>query len=90
MLWRAQAPTMGDVARAREVAVRIKALCQQLGEFPGMGSLTDQDGVQMLPVVRYPYNIFYMILADRDDVRVPRIRDGRRRRKPLTDSKRSD
>ena len=39
---------------AREVVARIQELCDKLGDFPGMGPTTDQPGVRMLPVVRYP------------------------------------
>jgi toxin ParE1/3/4 len=32
-----------------------------LGEFPLLGHLTDENGVRMLSVVRYPFVIFYAI-----------------------------
>jgi plasmid stabilization system protein ParE len=47
-----------------------------------MGSITDHPDVRVLPVVRYPYLIFYRLIAEADEVRVLRIRHGRR--KPLT------
>jgi toxin ParE1/3/4 len=67
---------------AKAVVARIEELCEKLGEFPGMGSITDHPGVRVLPVVRYPYLIFYRLIAEADEVRVLRIRHGRR--KPLT------
>ncbi len=70
---------------AREVIVRIRDLCEQLGEFPGIGTQTDQAGVHILPVVRYPYNIFYMIMSEQDEVRILRIRHSARRPEPLSD-----
>lgn len=70
---------------AREVMARIRELCERLGEFPGMGTQTDQIDVRMLPVVRYPYNIFYMILPQHDEVRILRIRHGARRPEPLSE-----
>ncbi len=68
---------------AREVVSRIEELCGKLGDFPGMGTRTEQPDVRMLPVVRYPYIILYTILADRDEVRILRIRHGARRPEPL-------
>lgn len=70
---------------AREVIVRIRELCEQLAEFPGIGTETDQVGVRLLPAVRYPYNIFYMVLPDQDEIRILRIRHGSRRPEPLSD-----
>jgi toxin ParE1/3/4 len=66
---------------ARAVVARIQDLCEKLGEFPGVGSKTDQPGVRVLPVVRYPYLIFYLLIPATDEVRILRIRHGRR--KPL-------
>jgi toxin ParE1/3/4 len=66
---------------ANAVVARIEELCDKLGEFSGMGSLTDHSGVRMLPVVRYPYVIFYTLIAEGEEVRNLRIRRGRR--KPL-------
>jgi addiction module RelE/StbE family toxin len=64
---------------AKAVVARIEELCEKLGEFPGMGSITDHPGVRVLPVVRYPYLIFYRLIAETDEVRILRIRHGRRR-----------
>jgi toxin ParE1/3/4 len=66
---------------ATAVVTRIEELCETLGEFPGMGSITNQPGVRMLPVVRYPYIIFYLPMVEAREVRILRIRHGRR--KPL-------
>jgi plasmid stabilization system protein ParE len=49
-----------------------------------MGTKTDQPGVRVLPVVRYPYLIFYLLTPAMDEVRILRIRHGRR--KPLRSS----
>jgi plasmid stabilization system protein ParE len=65
---------------AKAVVTRIEELCEMLGEFP-VGSITNQPGVRMLPVVRYPYIIFYLPMIDAGEVRILRIRHGRR--KPL-------
>ena len=42
---------------ASRVIARIQELCQKLGDYPGLGTKTDDADVWMLPVVRYPYNI---------------------------------
>ena len=68
----------------REVIVRISELCERLSEFPKIGTATDQPSVRMLPVVRYPYNIYYAVLADQDEVRILRVRHGARRQVPLS------
>jgi toxin ParE1/3/4 len=46
---------------ASAVVERIEGLTTLLGEFPLLGHLTDENGVRMLSVVRYPFVIFYAI-----------------------------
>jgi toxin ParE1/3/4 len=46
---------------ALSVAKRIEDLAALLGEFPLIGHLTDEAEVRVLPVVRYPFMIFYAI-----------------------------
>jgi len=64
---------------AKAVVARIEELCEKLGEFPGIGHESDHPGVRVLPVVRYPYLIFYTPITEADEVRILRIRHGRRR-----------
>jgi addiction module RelE/StbE family toxin len=64
---------------AKQVVARIEELCDRLGEFQGIGHMTDQPGTRVLPVVRYPYLIFYTIIAAHDEVRIARVRHGKRR-----------
>jgi toxin ParE1/3/4 len=49
--------------RAAAIAVveRIEALTALLEEFPCLGHLTDEEGVRVLAVVRYPFLIFHAI-----------------------------
>jgi toxin ParE1/3/4 len=49
--------------RSAAIAVveRIEALTALLAEFPLVGHLTDEAGVRVLAVVRYPFLIFYAI-----------------------------
>ena len=49
-----------------------------LGDFPGMGHSTERSDVRVLPVVRYPYVIFYTPVPENDEVLILRIRHGRR------------
>lgn len=44
-----------------------------LGRFPGVGAPTDTENVRRLPVVRYPYTIFYRVNASGDAVEVLRV-----------------
>ena len=74
--------TQFNPSAAAQVIARIEELCEKLGEFSGMGHKTEQTGVRVLPVVRYPYLIFYKIMPDEDEVRILRIRHGRRRPLP--------
>jgi plasmid stabilization system protein ParE len=46
---------------AFSVAKRVEELATLLGEFPLIGHLTDEADVRTLPVVRYPFVIFYAI-----------------------------
>jgi toxin ParE1/3/4 len=71
--------TQFNPSAAIQVVARIEELCQMLGEFPGMGHITEQADVRVLPVVRYPYLIFYTVITSDDEVRILRIRHGRRR-----------
>jgi len=45
---------------------RIEQVAALLGEFPRIGHQTDEPGVRGLPIVRYPFVLFYAI----DDVAV--------------------
>jgi toxin ParE1/3/4 len=46
---------------AAAVVERIEGLTTLLAEFPLVGHLTDEAGVRVLSVVRYPFLIFYTI-----------------------------
>lgn len=46
---------------AAAVAERIKRLTDLLEEFPLAGHDTDEAGVRMVPLVRYPFLIFYTV-----------------------------
>lgn len=63
---------------AAAVVERIEKLCAMLGDYPGCGTPTDRKEVRVLPVVRYPYLIFYRILDEENEVRILRVRHGAR------------
>jgi plasmid stabilization system protein ParE len=43
-----------NAAAAAAVVDRIERLNELIGELPIIGVLTDEEGVRMMPVVRYP------------------------------------
>jgi len=43
------------------VVDRIERLAALIGELPLIGHRTDEEGVRMMPVVRYPFLIFYAV-----------------------------
>lgn len=59
---------------AKAVADRIEALAIALRESPRLGHPADEEGVRVLPVVRYPYVIFYTINEVSSEVVVLHIR----------------
>ena len=61
---------------AEAVAKRIRASIAQLEMFPLIGRLTDDPGIRLLPIVRYPYLVFYEVGTA--EVVVQHIRHGRR------------
>jgi toxin ParE1/3/4 len=59
---------------ASAVVERIEGLTILLEEFPLLGHLTDETGVRMLSVVRYPFVIFYAIDNLADEVVILHVR----------------
>jgi plasmid stabilization system protein ParE len=59
---------------ALSVAKRIEDLAALLGEFPFIGHLTDEAKVRAIPVVRYPFVIFYAIDAATGEVVILHVR----------------
>ena len=48
-------------AAAATVVSRVEQLTGRLAEFPQMAYATDEDGVRVVPVGRFPYLIFYSV-----------------------------
>ena len=63
---------------ASAVVERIEGLAALLGEFPEVGHLTDQAGVRLLSVVRYPFLIFYAIDDAANEIVILHVRHGAR------------
>ena len=59
---------------AAAVVERIEGLATLLAEFPFVGHLTDEAPVRVLPVVRYPFLIFYTIDDATDEIMVIHLR----------------
>jgi len=53
-----------DRSAAAAVVERVERLAALLGEFPFVGHDTDEAGVRMVPLVRYPFLIFYAVNGD--------------------------
>jgi toxin ParE1/3/4 len=60
---------------AANVVDEIEAVADHLAHFPFAGRLTDEGGVRMLVLSRYPYLIFYKVLPN-DNLRILRILHG--------------
>jgi len=58
---------------ARQVERRIFLECTGLGRAPTLGAATDLANVRRLPIVRYPFTIFYRVVFEEDRVEILRI-----------------
>ena len=66
-------------AAANALANRIEHLTSLLSRRPFMGRPTDEAGVRLLSVPRYPYVVFYRVRPEKEEVRIFRIRHTARR-----------
>ena len=64
---------------AAAVVRRVEALALLLGRHPAIGRPTDKEGVRVMSARPYPYVLFYKVLAERDEVRILRVRHTARR-----------
>ncbi|MBN8911828.1 MAG: type II toxin-antitoxin system RelE/ParE family toxin [Rhizobiales bacterium] len=65
-----------SAAGADNVRAHIAGTLDSLAYFPFIGRATDQSGVRVLPLTRYPYLIFYMVHGS--EIVVLHIRHGSR------------
>ena len=67
----------GRSAKAAKAVVNaIRNTAELIGEYQKIGRATDIEGVRVLPVVKYPYLVYYMIRTD--EVVIAHIRHGAR------------
>jgi toxin ParE1/3/4 len=60
------------------VGVRIRAAIENLADFPGIGRARDAK-TRVLPIVTYPYAVYYSVDDKAKEVVIIHIRHGRRR-----------
>jgi plasmid stabilization system protein ParE len=60
---------------ATAVARRIRATCELLARYPGLGRETDIPGVRVFPTARYPYLVYHRIRGD--ELIIIHVRHGR-------------
>jgi len=58
---------------AQAVEDAIRDTCEALADFPFAAPATDEPGVRRVPLVRYPYAIFYRVDPDRQRVEIARV-----------------
>jgi toxin ParE1/3/4 len=67
-----------NTATAKRVESMIRITCERLAEFPLAAAKTDEPGVHRLPLVRYPYAIFYRVNPAHHRVEIVRVLHGAR------------
>ena len=58
---------------AQRVEDMIRATCEGLSKFPFAGAMTSEVNVRRVPLVRYPYTIFYRVDSERKLVEIARV-----------------
>jgi plasmid stabilization system protein ParE len=67
------------VSVAAALELRIRKVVEQIGDAPESAPrVVQRPGMRVLPLVRYPFKIFYRII-DSDTVRIAHIRHAARR-----------
>ena len=59
---------------ARRVAAAIRRSIERLGDFPYSSRPSEVPGVRELPIVRFPYIVFYAVDEEAGEVHVLRVR----------------
>jgi plasmid stabilization system protein ParE len=62
-----------DPRAAQRVEDVIRSTCEGLADFPYAAPATDEPNVRRLPLVRYPYTIFYRVDPGRGLVEIARV-----------------
>lgn len=63
----------GSPAAASRVLRTIRSQCELAADFPFASAATDEPDVRRLPIVRFPYTIFFRVHPGADLVEVARI-----------------
>lgn len=63
---------------AQRVEDKIHATCEGLADFPYASAATDEPNVRRIPLVRFPYTVFYRIDTAHDVVEIARVVHGAR------------
>jgi plasmid stabilization system protein ParE len=73
----AEARAYGD-AVAAALEARIREIVSHIAEHPEAAPpVLERPGMRVMPLMRYPYKVFYRVLPDR--VRIMHVRHGARR-----------
>lgn len=65
--------TQQNAAAAQRVEDRIRATCEALRDFPYASIATDELGVRRVPLVRYPYSIYFRVNEASKQVEIIRV-----------------
>ena len=65
-----------SLVAASSVLRAIRGTAELIGEYPQIGRATDIEGVKVLPVIRYPYLVYYTVEAG--EVVIVHVRHGAR------------
>jgi toxin ParE1/3/4 len=72
-------------AASQRVKLRITRSIDQLSRFPYRGRATERPDIRLLPVVRYPYLVFYRVEEKAQEVQILRVRHSARNPKQHLD-----
>jgi toxin ParE1/3/4 len=60
-----------DAAQRVEATIRVQ--CERLAAFPYAAVATDEPGIFRIPIVRYPYTVFYRVNAAKGRIEIARV-----------------
>jgi plasmid stabilization system protein ParE len=58
---------------AQRVEDKIRTTCEGLADFPYASAATDEPNVRRVPLVRFPYTVFYRVDDARGIVEIARV-----------------
>ena len=63
---------------AERVEAEIRVQCERIGAFPYAAAETDEPRVFRVPLVRYPYTVFYRVNVEMHRIEIARVLHGAR------------